>query len=50
VARLVWFFIDQGTGLGHWAKLTGIMPLLTGLMGFCPAYSIFGMWTCPMKR
>lgn len=50
VALLVWFFVDQGTGFWHWAKLIGIMPLLTGLMGSCPAYSIFGMSTCPMKR
>ena len=50
VALLVWFFFDQSTGFWHWAKLIGIMPILTGLMGSCPAYSIFGMSTCPMKR
>ncbi|MCX7192027.1 MAG: DUF2892 domain-containing protein [Proteobacteria bacterium] len=28
----------------------GIVPLLTGIIGICPAYSIFGMNTCPMKK
>ncbi len=34
----------------RWAYLIGIVPLLTGLMGSCPAYSLFGMNTCPMKK
>ena len=24
----------------------GIVPLLTGLVGFCPAYAVFGIKTC----
>ena len=28
----------------------GLVPLLTGLVGFCPAYRIFGLSTCPMKK
>ena len=24
----------------------GLVPLLTGLVGFCPAYRIFGLRTC----
>ena len=28
----------------------GIVPLATGLMGWCPAYSIFGMNTCASKK
>jgi hypothetical protein len=28
----------------------GVVPLLTGLVGYCPAYSIFGLNTCPMKK
>jgi Protein of unknown function (DUF2892) len=46
---LVWFFLDQGTGALHYAKLIGIVPLLTGLVGTCPLYSILGVSTCPMK-
>ncbi|NNE81212.1 MAG: DUF2892 domain-containing protein [Silicimonas sp.] len=28
----------------------GIVPLVTGLIGTCPIYSIFGISTCPMKK
>lgn len=27
----------------------GLVPLLTALVGFCPAYSILGVSTCPRK-
>lgn len=27
----------------------GIVPLATGLIGFCPLYKIFGFDTCPLK-
>jgi Protein of unknown function (DUF2892) len=35
--------------VGAWGWI-GIAPLATGLMGWCPAYNIFGMNTCPMKK
>ena len=47
---LIWFFLDNGSGPWHYAKLIGLVPLLTGLMSSCPLYSLFGMNTCPMKR
>jgi hypothetical protein len=50
LALLVWFFVDQGAGFWHYAKLIGILPLATGLLGSCPLYSIFGLSTCPMKK
>jgi hypothetical protein len=50
LALLVWFFMDQGSGFWHYAKLIGIVPLLTGLIGSCPVYSLFGLSTCPMKK
>ncbi|MDD2776751.1 MAG: DUF2892 domain-containing protein [Gallionella sp.] len=28
----------------------GVVPLLTGLFGFCPAYTLLGINTCPMKK
>jgi len=31
--------------LGWWG-LIGIVPLATGLMGSCPAYSLIGVNTC----
>lgn len=50
LALLVWFFMDQGMGFWHYAKLIGIVPLVTGAIGSCPLYSILGVSTCPMKR
>jgi fatty acid desaturase len=34
--------------VGVWGYI-GVVPLLTGLIGICPAYSLLGMNTCPMK-
>lgn len=28
----------------------GIVPLATGLIGWCPAYRLLGIKTCPMKN
>ena len=50
VALLVWFFVDNGQGFWHYAKLIGIVPLVTGLIGSCPLYSVLGFSTCPMKK
>ena len=33
----------------YWG-LVGLVPLVTGLVGSCPIYSILGISTCPMKR
>lgn len=27
----------------------GVVPLLTGLVGFCPLYRLVGINTCPMR-
>jgi Protein of unknown function (DUF2892) len=27
----------------------GVVPLLTGLIGWCPAYSLFGISTCKAR-
>lgn len=27
----------------------GVVPLVTALVGYCPAYSLFGLRTCPIK-
>lgn len=34
--------------VGVWGYI-GVVPVLTGLIGICPAYSLLGMNTCPMK-
>lgn len=33
-----------------WAGLIGIVPLVTALVGWCPAYSILGVETCPAQN
>lgn len=48
-ALLVAFFATTG-GPWHWLLLIGIVPLITGLLGSCPAYRLLGLSTCPMKR
>lgn len=35
--------------IGSWGYI-GVVPLLTGLVRFCPAYSVFGFNTCSSKR
>ena len=47
---LLWFFMGQGEGFWHYAKLIGIVPLLTGTLGWCPAYTLVGLNTCPAKK
>ncbi|MBT0961290.1 YgaP family membrane protein [Denitromonas iodatirespirans] len=49
--------IVAGLGLILWALVggpvwawIGVVPLATGLLGSCPAYSLLGMNTCPMKK
>lgn len=32
-----------------WAWI-GVVPLATGFMGWCPAYTLLGLKTCPMKK
>lgn len=35
--------------VGAWGWI-GVVPLLTGAIGFCPVYPLLGMNTCPMKK
>lgn len=35
--------------VGLWGWI-GVVPLVTGLVGTCPAYKLLGMNTCPMKK
>jgi hypothetical protein len=35
--------------VGVWGWI-GVIPLVTGMVGYCPAYAILGMSTCPMKK
>lgn len=33
-----------------WLGYIGIVPLLTGAIGWCPLYTMLGIRTCPMKQ
>ena len=35
--------------IGVWGYI-GLVPLATGLMGWCPPYAMFGFNTCSMKK
>jgi len=48
LAVLALFTVLEGNGR-YWALL-GLVPLLTGIFRYCPAYSLIGVNTCPMKR
>lgn len=48
VIRIVAGIVILGLGVAfksYWG-LVGLLPLLTGLLGFCPAYALFGISTC----
>lgn len=52
IARIV-----AGVALIAWAVLggpvwawVGVVPLATGLIGFCPLYPLIGINTCPRKK
>ena len=49
VAGLVLIGLAATGTVGWWGWL-GVIPLATSLFRFCPAYTLLGMNTCPMKK
>ena len=45
LALLSLIFVGPQTMWG----LIGLVPLVTGLVGTCPVYSVLGISTCPVK-
>jgi hypothetical protein len=43
----LWFVLE---GSMRYVALIGVVPLLTAAMGFCPAYTLFGISTCATKK
>ena len=35
--------------IGVWGYI-GVVAILTGVVGVCPLYSLFGMSTCPTRK
>ena len=51
LAILAWgAYTWQSTGTFNLWALIGIVPLLTGLIGWCPPYAIFGINSCSAKK
>ncbi|MEO8249240.1 MAG: DUF2892 domain-containing protein [Burkholderiales bacterium] len=38
------------TGTVGWWGWLGAIPLATGAIGWCPAYRLLGVNTCPMRK
>jgi hypothetical protein len=49
IAGLVLVTLAATGTVGAWGWI-GVLPLLTGAFGFCPAYAIFGIKTCSIKK
>ena len=49
VAGLVLIALALTGTVGLWGYV-GLVPLLTGLAGFCPLYPLIGLNTCPLAR
>lgn len=45
IALIAWALMDGPV----WAWI-GVLPLATGLFRFCPAYSLFGINSCGLKK
>lgn len=46
-AALIIWAVALGGPIWAWI---GVVPLATGLIGWCPLYILFGMNTCPVKK
>lgn len=42
--------LSVGAYFRSWWALLAIVPFITGVMSFCPLYSIFGINTCRIKK
>jgi hypothetical protein len=49
VAGVVLIALAATGTVGVWGWI-GVVPLATGLSGWCPAYLPFGLSTCKMKK
>lgn len=47
-AGLLLIALAAGGTIGYWGYI-GVVPLLTGVVGNCPAYSLLGLSTCSRR-
>ncbi|CAM4322082.1 DUF2892 domain-containing protein [Kerstersia similis] len=48
ILGLVLIILAASGVIGWWGWL-GILPLLTGLVRYCPLYPLLGLSTCPLQ-
>jgi len=48
LALLALIFVLEGGA--RWWGLIGLVPLVTGLAGYCPLYALLGINSCPLER
>jgi predicted cobalt transporter CbtA len=48
IVLIALYFVLQGPV--RYVGLLGLVALFTGLVSFCPLYSLLGINTCPMKK
>lgn len=46
LALLAFLLLFEGPA--RWWGVIGVVPLVTGFMGFCPLYALLGLDTCPL--
>ena len=49
VVGLVLIALTLNGTIGVWGWI-GVVPVLTGAIGWCPLYTVLGIKTCPMKN
>jgi hypothetical protein len=50
LALIAFALLAPATISWKWIGWVGVVPLLTGLFNFCPAYMLLGLNTCPIKK
>ena len=50
LALIAFALLAPATLSWKWIGWIGVVPLLTGLFNFCPAYTLLGINSCPIKK
>lgn len=50
LALIAFALLGPATLSWKWIGWIGVVPLLTGLFNFCPAYTLLGISSCPAKK
>jgi hypothetical protein len=48
IVLIAMYFLLEGPA--RYVGLLGLVALVTGLISFCPLYTVLGINTCPMKK